>query len=160
MSANIDWDTAVGFVKNIGLIFSVFASGYALFSIFKDKPKIDIDILDVKMEDNKLVLKLSFQNSGKQMTSATGYVLELGNNSYTGLQMLEQKIYPSGNHSISRPSPKYVEAYPLELPQGKACHFNVMFEVQTEKQEKAKLRINLINHKSKVIDFETPCFGR
>ena len=143
-------------LKNIALIFSVLASGYSLFSILKDKPKIDIKILDVRIDNNYLALKLFFQNSGKQMSSATDYMVELDKKSYKGFQILEQKLYPTGNHSISRSSPKYVEAYPLELPQGKACHFSVIFKIDKATQEKAKLRINLINHKIKILNFKIP----
>lgn len=160
MTTNFDWDVIIAFLKNIGIVFSVFASGYSLFSIFKNKPKIDIDIIDVKIENKYLAIKLSFQNSGKQMSSATSFKLEVGDMSFNGLQVLEQKIYPTGNHSISRPSPKYVEAYPLELPQGKACHFTVMFNIKDENQEKGMLRINLINHKFKKIEVEIPNFSR
>jgi len=160
MTTNVEWNVIIAVLKNVGIVFSVFASGYSLFAIFKNKPKVDIDILDVKRENDYLVLKLSFQNSGKQMSSATGYVLELGKKSFNGLQMLEQKIHPTGNHSISRPPPKYVEAYPLELPQGKACHFSVMFEINAENKGKGTLRINLINHKFKKIDIEIPNFDR
>ena len=156
MTTNIEWDAIVGFLKNVGIVFSVLASGYSLFSIFKNKPKIDIEILDVEIEDEFLVLKLSFQNSGKQMSSATSYVLELGKKSFDGFQKMEQKIYPTGNHSISRSSPKYVKAYPLELPQGKACHFSVLFEVNPEEKKTATLQINLINHKAKKLNFEIP----
>ncbi len=160
MTTNIDWAAIIASLKNIGIVFSVFASGYSLFSIFKNKPKIDVEILDVKIENKYLVLRLSFQNSGKQMSSATSFVLELDNKSFNGLQMLERKIYSTGNHSISRASPKIVEVYPLELPQGKACHFTVMFDINTKNQEKGTLHINLINHKFKKIDVEIPDLGR
>lgn len=156
MTTNIEWNEIVGFLKNTGIVFSVFASGYSLVSIFKNKPKIDVDILDVKKEEEYLVLKLSFQNSGKQMSSATSYLLELNEKPFIGFQKLEQKIYPTGNHSISRPRPKYVEAYPLELPQGKACHFSVYFNVDSFENSHAVLRINLINHRAKKIAFEIP----
>ncbi len=156
MPTNVDWNTILSFLKNTGIVFSVFASGYSLYSIFKNKPKIDIDILEAKIEHNYLELRLSFQNSGKQMSSATNFVLELGKKSFNGLQKLERKIYSTGNHSISRPTPKYVEAYPLELPQGKACHFSIFFDINSENQETGTLSISLINHKVKKIEVEMP----
>ncbi|MBL4884447.1 MAG: hypothetical protein JKY95_07920 [Planctomycetaceae bacterium] len=150
-------ELTIGVLQNTALIFSVCASAYSLFSILKDKPIIDVKILDVKRDGDLIAVKLFFQNSGKNMTTATDYIIELGEQTQKGLQIDEKKIYPTGNHSISRTSPKYVEAYPLELPQGKACHFNVIFNIDSPTHTKAKLKINLINHKSKMLILEMPC---
>jgi|GEM_PF-4120378 len=134
-------------LQNTGLIFSVLASAYSLFSILKDKPSIKIEIIDITKDEDFLRVKLFFQNSGKKMSSATAYRLETDGQTYKALQEIEQTIFPSGNHSISRGAPKFNDAYPLELPAGKACHFCILFKVKTFTQKDTTLVIKLVNHK-------------
>lgn len=141
-------EEAIKYLQNTGLIFSVFASGYSLYSILKDKPKVDVIIVEKEVDGDYIKFKLAFQNSGRKMTSATSFILHSEGKIFSGLQTIEAKIYPTGGHSISRPSPKYVEVYPLELPPGKACHFLVSYKANEEVLQKGKLEIKLINHKS------------
>ncbi len=132
-------------VKNVGLVFSVLASGYGLYRILLDRPKIKIDLISTQQVEGYLELRLSFINRGRLMSSAFKFLLISNGKNYLGLQKRVRKIYPKGNHSIISPPVKYVDAYPLELPAGKACHFDLYFKVADVKNK--KLEISLVNHK-------------
>ncbi len=143
------------FLKNIGLVFSVIVSIFSLYTHWKNRPEVDVKIIDIKRNNDLVVVRLSFQNSGNKMSSATDFLLEFNQKTIKALQFQDPIICPTGNYSISRSKstmPQYVEAYPLELPQGKACHFTLSFKVGDSSLMNANLKINFINHKGKVLD--------
>ncbi|CAK8724337.1 hypothetical protein KKHLCK_13965 [Candidatus Electrothrix laxa] len=142
-------DQLFDFLKNIGLVFSVIVSFFSLYTHWKNKPEVDVKIIDINRSDDLIAVRLSFQNSGNKMSSATEYLLEFNQKTIKALQVQDPIACPTGNSSISRSKstmPQYKEAFPLELPQGKACHFTLIFRVGDSSLMNAKLKINLINH--------------
>lgn len=139
----------IEFFKNTGLTFSVLVSAYTLISIFKDKPKVQIKVLDVQRRSGFIFIKLLFQNSGRKMSTAINFTAHIDKKQYTAMQ-----VNPSYKISPKSKSVKYIEAFPLELPEGKACHFTLVYDIDNCESEKGKIVIDLINHKSIFVDFD------